>query len=125
MNMTENALNLVRNSGMSAIAAECHRLAVAQGKYVDGDERSIEKGIKALAGEVIELASSHAIDRFLGMHSKDDGPTDPTIDEFGDVLANTLSLAIEMGIDVERALRDAMQRNAERVVVRNAYPSPV
>lgn len=107
-------IDLVRHSGLGAIAKECHRLAVARGKYVDGDERSIEKGIKALAGEVIELASSHAIDRFLGMHSKDDGPTDPTIDEFGDFLANTLSLAVEMGIDVERALRDAMQRNAER-----------
>lgn len=103
MNMTENALNLVRNSGMSAIAAECHRLACLRLKYPDG--WTVQTGWMQVYMELLEWVQEA---KFEGKRDEAERI------EYGDLLYTVLSLGSHMGYDVEQELRDAIQRNAER-----------
>lgn len=103
MNMTENALNLVRNSGMSAIAAECHRLACLRLKYPD--RWTVQTGWLQVEMELLEWLQEA---KFEGKRNEAERI------EYGDLLYTVLSLGAHMGYDVEKELRDAMQRNRER-----------
>lgn len=91
-------IDLVRHSGINAIAEECHRLAVARGKY-DGGQQPYESIISETTEWFIEMAQ---------------GNTEREAEEMGDLLHAVLSIAHHRGIDAEQALRDAMQRNRER-----------
>lgn len=101
MNMTENALNLVRNSGMSAIAAECHRQAVARGKYPEGWD--------------LWTCYTHMDNKLEAWwDAAQCGNSAGEIEEIGDLLYAVLSIAHHRGIDADQALRRAMQRNAAK-----------
>ena len=106
MNMTENALNLVRNSGMSTIAAECHRLAKARGKYQE--PWCLVFGRVDLGEELDEWYEAACA-----------GDAEREAEEMGDLLHAVLSIAYHRGIDVEDALYNALRRNAERIGDRN------
>ena len=100
----DTVLDLVRHSGLNAIAEECHRLAVARGKYPDG-----------WTAQTGWLQVHMELDEWL-QEAKFEGKRDEAERiEYGDLLHTVLSLGAHMGIDVEKELRDAMQRNAERV----------
>jgi len=97
----EKGTCLVQNSGLSAIAQECYRLAVARGKYPEGWD--LWTGYTHMDNELEEWWDAAQC-----------GDSDGEIEEMGDLLHTVLSVAHHRGIDVEAALRDAMQRNAER-----------
>ena len=103
MNMTENALNLVRNSGMSTIAAECRRLACLRFKYPD--RWTVQTGWLQVYMELDEWLQAA---KFEGKRVEAERL------EYGDLLHTVLSLGAHMGYDVEKELRDAMRRNRER-----------
>src|SRR5690606_29054062 len=95
------ALDLVRNSGLNAIAEECHRLAVARGEYPDSWD--LWTGYTHMDNELEAWWDAAQCGNSAG-----------EIEEIGDLLHAVLSIAHHRGIDAEQALRRAMQRNAER-----------
>lgn len=95
------ALDLVRHSGLNAIAEECHRLAAARGEYPEGWD--LWTGYTNMDNELESWWDAAQCGDFAG-----------EIEEMGDLLHTVLSIAHHRGIDVEAALRDAMQRNWER-----------
>ncbi len=106
--MTENALNLVRNSGMSTIAAECRRLACLRFKYPD--RWTVQTGWLQVYMELDEWLQAA---KFEGKRAEAERIA------YGDLLHTVLSLGAHMGYDVEDALYNALRRNAERIGDRN------
>lgn len=101
----EKALNLVRNSGLGAIAKECRRLDYARGKYPPDWDPIM--GALDVMNEVMEWLDEAA--------RADRGGGDREPEELGDLLHAVLSIADCRGIDVEWVLCEAIQRNAERI----------
>jgi len=99
-------LDLVRHSGLNAIAEECRRLAVARGKYAD--RWTVQTGWLQVYMELDEWLQAA---KFEGKRDEAERL------EYGDLLHTVLSLGAHMGYDVEKELRDAMQRNRERAGV--------
>ena len=110
----DTVLDLVRHSGLNAIAEECRRLACLRLKYPD--RWTVQTGWLQVYMELDEWLQEA---KFEGKRAEAERI------EYGDLLHTVLSLGAHMGYDVEKELCDAMLRNAERVVVRNTYPSPV
>lgn len=101
----EKALNLVRNSGLGAIAKQCHRLAYARGKYpLDWDPIM---GAHDVMNEVMEWLDEAA--------RADRGGDSWEPEKLGDLLYVVLSIVDYRGIDVEWVLCEAIRRNAERI----------
>ena len=92
------ALDLVRHSGLNAIAEECYRLACPDGWTVRTGWLQVEM-------ELLEWLQEA---KFEGKRNEAERI------EYGDLLHAVLSLGSHMGYDVEQELRDAIQRNAER-----------
>lgn len=98
-------LDLVRHSGLTAIAEECRRLARARGRYsegrypwtIDDGSRQMRKAIDEWEIECMNCMNPSTKDQ---------------VEEYGDILHTVLSIGAHMGYDIEQALRDAMQRNA-------------
>ena len=100
----DTVLDLVRHSGLNAIAEECHRLARLRLKYTAG--WTVQTGWLQVHMELDEWLQEA---KFEGRRDEAERI------EYGDLLHTVLSLGAHMGYDVEKELRDAMQRNAERV----------
>lgn len=105
----DTVLDLVRHSGLNAIAEECHRLACSRHKYPDG--WTVYTGWLQVYMELWDWLQEA---KFEGKRNEAERI------EYGDLLHTVLSLGAHMGYDVEKELRDAMQRNAERVVNENS-----
>ncbi len=97
------ALDLVRNSGLNAIAEECHRLACLRLKYPDG--WTAYTGWLQVYMEIWDWLQEA---KFEGKRAEAERT------KYGDLLHTVLSLGSHMGYDVEQELRGAMQRNRER-----------
>ena len=96
----DTVLDLVRHSGLNAIAEECHRLACLR------DGWTVYTGWLQVNMELWDWLQEA---KFEGKRAEAERI------EYGDLLHTVLSLGAHMGYDVEKELRDAMQRNAERV----------
>lgn len=87
---------------LNAVAAECHRLATARGKY--HRKWTVSGGARQIIGEcrewLVELEMGNEV---------------AASDEFGDILHAVLSVGHHMGYDVAECLARAMDRNRERV----------
>lgn len=97
----QDAVYLVAQSGLNAIAEHCHRLAVARGKYPW--HWSVQKGYGQIVRELDEW--------YEVAESPDETAA---AREYGDLLHAVLSVGAHMGYDIEACLRDAIRRNAER-----------
>lgn len=86
-----SALDLVANSGLNAIAAECLRRAEK------------EQGCKIYDARALLLL---LVVRCMGaLHQRE---------QFGRMLCAALAFGAAVGYDIESALRDAIRRDAER-----------
>ena len=94
-------LDLVRHSGLTAIADACHDLVEAQGKFPSTWTHA--EGARQMIGECREWLAELEMGNEVGAKR-----------EFGDILATVLSIGHHMGYDSEDELRAAIQRNAQR-----------
>ena len=103
----DTVLDLVRHSGLSAMAQGCHQLAVARGKYPS--TWTYAEGAWQMIGECLEWLSELKLGNEVGAKR-----------EFGDILATVLSIGHHMGYDPEDELRATIQRNWDRVANENS-----
>jgi len=104
--VTVGAIRQSVGAGLNALAAECHRLAVARGEY---DGWTPTAGVEQIEGEGHEWWNEALMQPWPRAVASESERA-----AVGQLLATVLSIAHHRGIDVEAALRDAMQRNRER-----------
>lgn len=90
---------------LNELAAECHELAVARGKYSRWNTLIGRNAIQS------ELTEWYAEASFAEDHPNDTAYHE---EEYGDLLHAVLSVGHQMGYDIDAALAGAMERNRKR-----------
>ena len=78
-------------------------------RRTDLEESSVLDYLKHCSGEVLEAYDAYA-GQMIGVYNKGD-----VASELADIIICVLLVCAKEGIDVEQALKDAMEKNKERI----------